>query len=123
MIELRLQSGEFKNRIPRPQHLLKDDKIEIEALDEMWKGRFTGDLIQASTDPYFRVERWCGNPIQIQHETMIVNQIKNKRLKHFALKRLVYDLRLLRIERAIKEFPDEIEDMQRDCSSPTYILE
>lgn len=123
MIELRLQTGEFKNRLPRPQHLLKDDKTELEALDELWKGRFSGELIQASIDPYFRVERWCANPVQIQHENMLVHQIMNKRVKHFALKRLVYDLKLLRLERVLQDFPDEIEDMQRDFGSPKYILE
>lgn len=123
MIEYRLESGEFKNRLPRPQHLLRDDKSEIEALIETWKGRFQGDVLQAATDPFYRVERWVNNPVQREHEDMLVLQIKNKKIKHYALKTLVYDRHILRFERVLAEFPEEISDVQKDCNAPTYILE
>ena len=123
MIEYRLQSGEFKNRLPRPQHILKDNEEEIYVLDRMWADRFCGEPLQVSIDPYFRVERWEQNPIQIKHEDYLIGQVKRKRIKHYALKSLVYDQHLLRFERVLMEFPEEIADMQKDCSAPIFINE
>lgn len=112
MIEYRLNQGQFKNYIPRPQHL-RPNEDELKALKQLWENKFNGELITASIDPYFTTPQWEDMPIQILHEDLIVNQIKKKRIKTYALSNLIYERKLLREERAVEEFPEDMKYVKK----------
>ena len=113
LMEFRLQTGEFKNRLPRPQHLLVDEE-DLQNLILLWNGYNDGTVLHSSIEPFFLVSNWCGDPDQIRHEDYLVGQVKKKRVKHYALAELVHKRQVLRFERACMEFPDEIHDMLKD---------
>lgn len=113
VINLRLSGGDFKQRIPRPCHLVSDNIDELKAIDDAWIEKFDGTTIKHATDPYFCVASWRGTTEQRSHEDFIVGQIKMKRVKHYAVGECVYRLQMLRFERACIEFPDEIAYAQK----------
>lgn len=114
-----LESGRFKNRLPRPCHLiLQDDVDAMNALNALWQSRFESPTIVFSKDPYFLTSEWVGDPVQIKHEDMIVRQVRKRPVRHYALSSLVYNFQVFRFERAVQEFPDEVYDMQKDAFMP-----
>ena len=111
--EHQLESGAFKNRLPRPCHLVTPDDLPIFA--EMWKRERSGNVLSMSADPFFCAKRWQGTPEQTRYEDFLVQQVKHRSTKRFVLATLVYEKQALRIERAMKEFPDEIAEAQYEA--------
>ena len=114
-METRLQSGQFKNRLPRPCHLIYGEEVEI--MKELWLQETFGAVLMVASDPFFSTRRWLGAPEQVRYEDFLVRQVERRSTKRFALLTLVYEKQVLRIERAIKEFPDEIRDVQKDAEN------
>lgn len=115
MLDYRLTSGEFKNHMPQPCHLMKQVDEEVRALNTLWEA-YIGAQMAVSIDPWFSVRSWCGHPKQRAHEDFLVAQVKKKATKHFTIADLIYKRQVLRLERAIQEFPDEVCQAQRDAS-------
>lgn len=109
MTEYLLESGKFKNRLPRPQHLVNLDE-ESAAMLRLWEMKCDGEVLKFASDPYYKVANWEGHEKQIAHEQFLIRQVKQKRVKHFALASLIYKDQILRFETAAKEFPDDIEE-------------
>lgn len=112
LLAYRTSTGQFKNYLPRPCHLIGSNEKEIEALIEGFKEEREG-VLTCSVDPFFCVKNWCGDQRQIDHEDYLVNYVRHKLTKHFLLGTLIYQKQVLRFERACLEFPDEITDSQR----------
>ena len=115
VMEYLLESGKFKNRLPRPQHFLSNVDMELAALGTVWQHHLNGEILRYSYDPYFLVSNWEGSRSQRRHEDMLIDQIKQKTVKRYALSTLIYEQQVLRFERAVKEFPRDIEDAMRVC--------
>lgn len=115
MMNYRTSTGEFKNYLPRPQHLLKPDPAEVQAIIDCWADRLSGNVLMTANDPWFLVSNWEAAPDQVRYEDCLIEQVKRKRIKHYSLSFLVYKKQMLRFERACKEFPDEISDVLRDA--------
>lgn len=108
--ETRLESGAFKNRLPRPCHLVTPDEVPL--YKELWNQEHDGTVLAMSSDPFFSVRRWVGDASQRRHEDYLVQQVKRKAMKRYALSTLIYEKQVLRLERALVEFPREIEEAQ-----------
>lgn len=115
MMEYRLSTGEFKNRLPQPCHLMKQVEEEVESLSTLWAELSKDKLIVAS-DPWYCVKSWVGHAKQRAHEDFLVAQIKRRVVKHYALAELVYKRQVIRFERAVAEFPSEICQAQKDAA-------
>lgn len=111
--EHRLESGEFKNRLPRPCHLAAPDDLPV--FKEMWNQERSGNVLSMALDPFFSIKRWRGETSQRRHEDFLIQQVKRRSVKRFVLATLVYEKQVLRIERAMQEFPDEVADMQYEA--------
>lgn len=114
MIDYRLTNGEFKNRIPRICHLVRDYDNELLALDTLWKGRISGERLVWSKDPYFSAEAFVGDSTQCKHENFLMNQIKNKRIKRFPILELVFKQKVLRAEKVAEVYPDDLKDAEKE---------
>ena len=117
IFEGKLESGLFKNRLPRPCHLVESGDLEV--LKEMWNLEHNGSVLTMAADPFYNVKRWVGDAAQVRHEDFLIEQVRKRSMKRFALATLIYEKQVLRIERAIKEFPKEIADAQREAESFT----
>lgn len=115
MITYRLTTGEFKNRLPQPCHLMKQVDEEVESLKTLWAEQ-SKDRLLAAIDPWFCVRSWTGHVRQRDHEDFVVAQIKRRVVKHFVIAELVYKRQALRFERAVAEFPSEICQAQKDAA-------
>lgn len=111
--EHRLESGEFKNRLPRPCHLVAGGEMPL--YKELWDQEHDGTVLTMSSDPFFSVKRWVGDANQRRHEDYLVQQLKRKAMRRYALSTLIYEKQVLRLERALVEFPQDIEEAQ--CSA------
>lgn len=89
---------------PRPQHV-DNDEITLRVLDA-WH-RDCRDRIQWARNPFFTVKEWSGHPDQTAYESSIVEAIKRKPTKRFAIHGAIYERDALRIERAIVEFSED----------------
>lgn len=112
-MEYRLVSGEFKHRLPRPCHLMPKNEIELQAVRTLWRMHNNGEVLRTAKDPYFLIFNWEGDPQQQRYEAFLIEQIKGKEVKRFALKDYVYNRQILRLEAVLKHFPDEVREIQR----------
>ena len=110
VMEYLLESGKFKNRLPRPQHLLSDIDEGIVALKQCWNAHIGGDVLVTSFDPYFYVSNWEGSSVQQKYEDFLVKQINSRPVKRFVLATLLYQKQHLRFERGLQEFPDYMDE-------------
>lgn len=113
MMEYRLTCGDFKNRVPRPCHLLREPD-EMTAIDLLWNEKINATAIVLAKDPYFSATNWENSKSQQRYEQFLINQIRKKRIKRFVLADLVYKSEILREAIATAEFQDDMNEVKRD---------
>ena len=80
MMDYRLTCGDFKNRVPRPCHLLRDPD-EMTAIDLLWNEKINGTAIVLAKDPYFFCNQLGKLKSQQRYEQFLINQIRKKESK------------------------------------------
>ena len=105
--------------VPRPSHLASLFNEDAELKETMQVNFFDTEALIAAEDPYYMVFNWQCDAEQKKHEDFIVEQIKMKSVKRYAIASAIYSLHVLRIERAIQEFGAEAV---RDAQSAPFVL-
>lgn len=105
--------------VPRPSHLSALFKEDPTLKETMQLSFFDTESLIAAEDPYYMVFNWQCDAEQKRHEDFIVEQIRMKSLKRYAIASAIYSLHVLRIERAILEFGAEA---LRDAQSAPFVL-
>lgn len=88
---------------PRPGQL-KSDKILTDAYIA-WQGMCDSSL-QIACSPYFTASQYIHAQMQVDYENFILEQIKKRRVPHFALSACLYLYDAVRIEAVIEAFDD-----------------
>ena len=122
IFDILLDTGRFKNHLPRPQHLMMGSHEESLAIKDAWKAHLDSGVFMMGTDPYLMVGNSGGTLQQIAHEKFLLDQVARRTTKHFLLATLVYDKQMVRIESVIERFPDELDDMFYDAECKNWTI-
>lgn len=85
--------------IPRPSHLLSNDEMFADCI-LAWES-LSKDVIQMAEDNWYCVSNYAGHKDQIAYQNYLIEKIKGKRHKKYALHSLMYRYDALRIETAL----------------------
>lgn len=102
---------------PRPSHMLANQEAHEHAALR-WAAATEG-ITHVARDPWFLVDAFIGHPAQVDHEQWVVDSIRQRNNRDIAISSAIYDLRALRIERAMVEFPEQVEDAIKWSASLT----
>ena len=91
--------------LPRPSHIANNDDLLADVV-LAWE-TYCADSIQFPADNWYCVRHFVQHPDQLAFEASLVEQVKRKRNPQFALHTSLYTLDMLRIERAMMEFPEQ----------------
>lgn len=89
---------------PRPAQL-KNEEILTDAY-LAWEDLCKGSL-QIACSPHFTASQYRQSSMQVAYENFIVDQIKCRRVPHYALSTCLYMYDAIRIERALEEFDEQ----------------
>ena len=86
---------------PRPSHMASNDDLLSDAIIA-WEEQCATSL-QFARDPYFRVANFNGCDTQRAHEAFVLQQIKKRRVPHFALHAAMYLYDVVSVEEAVRQ--------------------
>lgn len=90
-------------RPPRPAHMLASAEAREHAAMR-WALRVESQVVYPK-DSWFATESFCGHPQQLRCERHITDSVAFRPNKDIALASAIYDMGMLRFERAIEVFP------------------
>jgi hypothetical protein len=93
---------------PRPAHLTADNDL-IVAVCNAWtlEGR---EKIQWAASSRFRVEQWCAAPDQQAYQAHLIESIRRRPVRRFALSAALHTVGHLRLEAALEHFADDLDE-------------
>lgn len=101
-------------RVPRPNQLY--NLLSIPHLEDRWE-EYRKALPVFSRLPQYRVEAFCGLPAQIQHQQWVIDGLKARHARPFAIAQACFVDRLFTLDRAKAEFdPYVVEQMLSEAA-------
>lgn len=97
--------GDGKVYAPRPAMLGKNEELIADAL-LAWEEQCEVSL-QIASDAYYRVSNFTGSDDQLAHEAFVIKQIQARRVKHYSLHAALYVYDVVRLEEALRQFPQQ----------------
>ncbi|MCL2874799.1 MAG: hypothetical protein FWF12_00595 [Betaproteobacteria bacterium] len=93
---------------PRPAMFVKNEDLFADAMIA-WEDARKASL-RVATDPYYQVSNYTGSGDQEAHEAFVIEQIKERPIKHYALHSAMYFYDVVRIEEALRCFDVRVVD-------------
>ncbi len=101
-------------RVPRPNQLY--NLLSMPHVQERWEERRKA-LPLFSELPQYRVEAFCGLPAQIEHQQWVIDSLKARQARPFAIAQACFVDRLFTLDRAKAEFnPYVVEQMLSEAA-------
>jgi hypothetical protein len=101
-------------RVPRPNQLY--NLLSMPHVQERWEERRKA-LPLFSELPQYRVEAFCGLPAQIEHQQWVIDSLKERQARPFAIAQACFVDRLFTLDRAKAEFnPYVVEQMLSEAA-------
>jgi hypothetical protein len=100
---------------PRPSHINANEEMLAE-LVIAWEEECRNSL-QICKDERYLAQNWFGHADQIAYEDFLIAQIKQRRHHQYSLSAALYTHGVLRIERALAEFPPGVVSQAIDLVS------
>lgn len=98
-------------RPPRPSHMASSVEAQEHA-KLAWAERVTEQIVYPK-DPWFAPEAFVGHPQQLRCEQHIIESIRMRPNRDIALGSALYEVGMVRVERAAQVFPGYVLDAQR----------